>query len=43
MLDLEEPWGFMQTLEEWMEIIVDKLTNLNIPLSDLDDMRNKGK
>jgi hypothetical protein len=26
-----------------MEIIVDKLTNLNIPLSDLDEMRDKGR
>ena len=42
MLDLEKPWEFMKVLNEWIDVLTEKISNINIPLDKLDNMRNKG-
>jgi dynein light intermediate chain 1 len=40
-VDLSEPWKIQQTLAEWMQIIIDRLTKVltNLPLAKQDEMR----
>ncbi|KAL4451029.1 hypothetical protein ABPG74_021351 [Tetrahymena malaccensis] len=41
MLDLSEPWTFMEQLDKWIEMITNHLQSLQISLETLDQMRAK--
>ncbi|EAR92881.3 cytoplasmic dynein 1 light intermediate chain 1 (macronuclear) [Tetrahymena thermophila SB210] len=41
MLDLSEPWTFMEQLDKWIEMITNHLQSLQINLETLDQMRAK--
>ena len=43
MVDFSEPWGFMQSLNEWLDLVTGKISQMKIGLKTQDEMRAKSK
>jgi len=41
MVDFSEPWGFMQSLNEWLDLVTGKISQMKIGLKTQDEMRAK--
>ena len=43
MVDFAEPWRFLQTLNEWLDVVTSKISQMKISLKTQDEMRAKSE
>jgi len=41
MVDFAEPWRFVQTVNEWLDVVISKISQMKIVLKTQDEMRAK--
>lgn len=41
MVDFSEPWRFLQSLNEWLDLVTGKISQMKIALKTQDEMRAK--
>ena len=43
VVDMSQPWGIMESLERWAEVVRKHIQSLNIPAKELRDMEERSK
>lgn len=43
VVDMSQPWGIMESLDRWAEVLRKHIQGLNIPEKEMKEMREKSK